>query len=172
MHYAQQNDWFPIVEMLAPTLRGIYVETPPVQRGHAAVVARNTQDQYHITFEYGSFADILPMNRILSQKVLKLPSAIERWQKYVTDPHAATDVDTLTETAEAVLDFVAEFGPKALTFSGLHPAEVQCEHLATLLRATSLWREEIPGWKEALGVAELAIEANDLDSSDVLFGMV
>ena len=94
------------------------------------------------------------------------------WQYNVFNPAAPVDVDSLTETADSALDFVAAFGPTSIRLTGLNPAQVQGEHLATLLRVLSTWRNEIPGWHDALLVDSAALERAGIDPKDALFGMI
>ena len=95
----------------------------------------------------------------------------DKWRKNVLDLGAATDVDALTETVESVLDVVAEFGPGFLVFRNLSPSNVQVEHLAAALRASSSWKDEIASWDDALQVAKAAADLSNIDPGDVLFGM-
>lgn len=81
------------------------------------------------------------------------------------------DVDSLTITAETALEAVLEFGPAIIPTNDLNGIQVQGEQLATLLRATFLWRDEIPGWNHALGVAKLKLTEQGIDPDDALYGM-
>lgn len=94
------------------------------------------------------------------------------WGEYVFDPSASADVDALSETADAALDFVERFGPSSLQLAHLDPIKVHGEHLATLLRATSTWRDEIQGWNDALQVSAEALKLANIDPQDALFGMI
>lgn len=95
-----------------------------------------------------------------------------RWQHHVLNPAASVDVDALTETVEATLDIIGESGPAALSLVGLRPEAVQGEHLATLLRASSTWRDQIPGWADALAVDIEALRKAGVEPKDALFGMI
>lgn len=108
----------------------------------------------------------------LAEKAAEQATLAGRWKKHVLNPNAPSDVDTLTETVEAVMDYVAEFGPGSLDLSGLNPADVHCEHLASVLRATSYWQTEIPEWTDALMVASDACKHSGHEVHDVLFGMI
>lgn len=90
---------------------------------------------------------------------------------HLLNPQAPADVDSLTSTVKAVLDLVAKEGVSALNLSGLMAHGVHCEHLASVLRATFAWKEEVPGWHEALGVARAACALAGEQAEDVLFGM-
>ncbi|WP_339435750.1 hypothetical protein [Pseudomonas sp. EL_65y_Pfl1_R32] len=82
------------------------------------------------------------------------------------------DVDALTITSEAVLDAIGEFGPAIVRFEELTASRVQGEHLATMLRTSYVWRNEIPGWTEALEIAREALSNEGIDPADALYGMV
>ena len=110
-----------------------------------------------------------PVAQAMAHKVLPEKNS---WQKYVFDPHAPTDVDSLTETVEAALDRLAAYGLDGMNFHGMDPNNVQGEHLAAVLRATSTWKESLPGWRSALKVAELALVREGVDPKDALFGMI
>jgi hypothetical protein len=94
------------------------------------------------------------------------------WRKHVCDAEASPDIDALTETAEAVMTLLAEYGPTRLNLRGLNAAAVQGEHLATLLRATFSWRSQVPGWSEALNVAKVALMRTGIDPEEALFGLI
>lgn len=83
-----------------------------------------------------------------------------------------TDVDSLTITAETVLDAIGEFGPAIVKLDNLIPDRVQGEHLATVLRTSYSWRSQIYGWNEALEVAKAALINEGIDPADALYGMV
>ncbi|QDQ25639.1 hypothetical protein FNU76_04310 [Chitinimonas arctica] len=142
-------------------------------RGHQErVCGPKTNQLYGSAYQYGSFGDIQQAAIIIVEKALKLEAARERWQRLVMNPEAATDVDSLTETVEAGLEFIAEFGPQKLVLTTLTSQCVQAEHLAALLRATSTWSCEVIGWNAALQVAKGAADLAGLDPADVLFGMI
>ena len=94
------------------------------------------------------------------------------WRKHVCNAAASPDVDALTETAEAVTTLVAEHGPARLDLRGLKAASVQGEHLATLLRSSFPWRDQVPGWGEAMDVAKTALRRAGIDPAEALFGLV
>jgi hypothetical protein len=102
----------------------------------------------------------------------KLAALVTLWQRHVLNPAASVDVDALTETVEAAMDVIFEFGPGALSLVGLKPEAVQGEHLATLLRASSSWRNQIPGWDAALAVDIEALRRAGTEPKDALFGMI
>ncbi|WP_110946539.1 hypothetical protein [Pseudomonas bohemica] len=83
----------------------------------------------------------------------------------------STDVDSLTITAETALEAVLEFGPAIIPTKDLSGIQIQGEQLATLLRATYSWREEIPGWGGALDLAKQKLAKQGVDPDDALYGM-
>lgn len=95
-----------------------------------------------------------------------------RWRKHVCSFHAPTDVDSLTETVDAVFDLVAEFGPASVSFSSMHASTVSGEHLAAALRALSMWRGEITGWDDAIAIAAASIAIRGEDPQDALYGLI
>ena len=169
MHSTLSSDFYLSEQISQPVLWRKYVQKPPIANNSVIVVGTNS---YCAKYELGSFADSDTVNQLMALKAMKVQAATDRWQRFVTDPSASSDVDTLTETAEGVLDYVANYGPQALTLSGLKANSVQCEHLATVLRATSIWRASIPGWDQALQTAIQSVESTGQDVADVLFGMV
>ena len=108
----------------------------------------------------------------LAQSTVQQARAVMRVQAHVLNPSAESDIDSLTETVEAALEFVSEFGPGQLNLLEYTAQRVHYEHLAALLRATSTWRDSIPGWHEALREAEAATQQVGADPEDVLFGMI
>lgn len=176
MHFNLANEAESIGPFQGEPLRGFYER--PIQQiiDYPEVLARITGHHYvYKVAGMGSFADISSINlhiAKLATQVSARAAISEQWRRLVLDPGAPADVDSLTETVESTLDYVAEFGPGALDLSGLNPAGVQCEHLASVLRATSFWQDEVPGWHQALVVAQEACEQAGQDADDVLFGMI
>lgn len=84
----------------------------------------------------------------------------------------AADVDSLTVTAETALEAVIAFGPGIIPVNDLDGIQIHGEQLATLLRATYSWRDEIPGWDSALDVAKLTLAEQGIDPDDALYGMI
>ena len=171
MHYAPTPDMHPVAEVRSPAGLGAYRQGVALGRIET-VRGPETNSPYVVMFKHGSFGDMAQFDLMTGMMAWKQASANEQWRRLVLDPRAAAHVDALTQTVEAGLDFIAEFGPGSLSLAGLDQASVQCEHLAALLRATSTWRDSIPGWNEALNVARAAVDSAGLDPEDVLFGMV
>lgn len=81
-------------------------------------------------------------------------------------------IESLTSTAEKALDWFSDNDIQTLNLSGLNPSEVNCEHLALILRMTSKVKDSISGWDSALDVAQKSAILNGIDSKDLLFGLV
>lgn len=128
----------------------------------------DTQVEHQVTYT-GSFSR---QRSGAPARYLSADSHDVAWRKHVCDTDASPDVDSLTETAEAVMTLVAEHGPARLNLQGFTAAAVQGEHLATLLRASFSWRDQVPGWHGALRVAEIALKRASLDPEDALFGLI
>lgn len=90
----------------------------------------------------------------------------------ICNKEASTDIEHLSHTVEAALLAISEFGPQVIDLHNLSPTEVQGEHLATLLRATSTWKAEISGWEETLNIAAQALTESGIDPADALYGMI
>lgn len=165
------SDMYGIAEMPSPSGLGAYRQEMAI--GHLEdIAARGSKGVYVTRFIHGSLGGVSDLQLMASMRATRLANAYEHWRRQVMDPGAPTDVDALTATVAAGLDLVAEFGPDSLSLAGLRPDDVQCEHLAALLRATSTWRDSIVGWHEALDVAKASVAGAGLDPDDVLFGMV
>ncbi|MDE3186536.1 MAG: hypothetical protein KGM96_03295 [Acidobacteriota bacterium] len=159
----------PTAEVRSPSVLGRYQSADVRDAGMQWVRARDTNAEYFLEFARGSSGEAA---EVASMKSYRLAKAIKKWQKYVMNPDAATDVDALTETVEAVLDFISEFGPSALSLHSVQAEAVQCEHLAAALRASSSWRGQIPGWDLAIKATADAARSAHLDPEDVLYGMI
>jgi hypothetical protein len=94
------------------------------------------------------------------------------WQRHLLDLNASTDVDALSETVESVLEVLSAHGPTAIDLTNLSDKGVQGEHLAAILRTTSAWDSQTPGWYQALHVAKLALQREGIDPQDALYGLI
>lgn len=135
------------------------------------IVSRETQSSYRPSrFNPGGAFQGITFRPAV---VMQAASEATAWQKHVCDVTASTDVDVLTETSEAVLETIQAHGPAGFNLQGLPSAAViNGEHLATALRTSFTWRDQVPGWHGALRVAERALKQAGLDPEDVLFGMI
>lgn len=91
---------------------------------------------------------------------------------FISKDNKDTSVDNLTKTAESALGWLLLNGVSHLDLSGLVPEDVNCEHLALILRMTSTFKDSIEGWHDALEVAQTAATIASIDPSDLLFGMI
>lgn len=98
--------------------------------------------------------------------------ALRQWKRYVFDPSAPTDVDAISETVDRVFDVISEYGPGSLSLADVQPNNVQGEHLAAVLRASSSWADAVPGWHDALQIAATALANSGIDPNDALYGMI
>jgi hypothetical protein len=119
-----------------------------------------------------SFSEVAALDLKTGRRTFDMAEATRQWRRHVFNPYASSSVDALTATVEAAFDFVSEFGPESLSLREIQGKLVQPEHLAALLRATSTWRDQIPGWADALNAAAVAVKSAGMDSEDVLFGMI
>src|SRR5687768_11034561 len=85
-------------------------------------------------------------------------SSTGSWRQYVFDVNAPSDIDAISETIALTFRDLSKFGPKAIDLTNLDPSLVHGEHLASVLRATSRWQEQVPGWRQALWVAACALQ--------------
>jgi hypothetical protein len=169
--YADSPSMFSVAEVRSREGRAPYSQDMAFEP-LTSVRGPETNRPYVAGFAQGSFGDATQLSAMSIMDAWKRIAATERWRRFVVDRASSTDVDALTETVEAVLDFIAEFGPGALSLGGMNRDRVQCEHLAALLRATSSWRANIPGWYDALNLARAASADAGLDAEDILFGMI
>lgn len=91
---------------------------------------------------------------------------------FISKNNQDTSVDNLTKTAESALGWLLLNGISHLDLSGLVPENVNCEHLALILRMTSTFKDSIIGWDDALAVAQTAATLSSLDPTDILFGLI
>ena len=129
-------------------------------------------DGWVSNIQYGSYSDAPTQSFIARKKAVERVAGALKWRLHVTNPAASNDVDALTETVEYVYDALEEFGPHAINLRGLNPDAIQVEHLAAVLRATSMSRDETPGWGDALVVAKVALEAAHIEPDEVLLGLI
>lgn len=97
---------------------------------------------------------------------------INKWREVIQNPLAETNLLSLYLTTEFLLKTIHRYGINEITFAGLDINSIQVEHLATCLRATSKWRNEIDGWGIALEQAKEICKLKDIEPSDLLFGLI
>lgn len=94
-----------------------------------------------------------------------------RWRKNIQTLNLATDFDTVFETFEGVFKLIEAAGPRALDMTGFEPAKTNGEQLVAALRASYRWRNEVPGWEDALATARLALTMARIDVESCLEGL-
>lgn len=98
--------------------------------------------------------------------------ALSSWKTLLCRRDAPTDIDALTWTALATYYAIAGAGVESIDLAPVSNAGVSGEHLAMVLRVTSSQRDLVPGWHQALLVAEMSLARAGLDAEDVLYGLV
>lgn len=95
-----------------------------------------------------------------------------KWDEHVLNVGAPGDVDSISETIDAVFMALNIHGASHFSFTGLTPSQVSPEHLAAALRATSCLRTKVIDWDDGLRTARAAAAEQGLDPDDLLYGMV
>lgn len=171
MHLTRSSDFYDVAELKSPFGYRVYRHEAALGLMES-VRAPETQNHFVQKFRHASFADAAQQGLIKQVLGWKEAKATEKWRRYVFNPQSSADVDALTETVEAVLDAVSEFGPSVLKINGLRAKNVNGEHLAALLRVSSTWQNDIAGWSEALSIAVEAVSQSGADPDDIFFGMI
>ena len=99
-------------------------------------------------------------------------SLATKWRRNVTDPKSSVDVDAISVTMDSVFEWMALWGPESINLGSMVETDVQGEHLAAVLRATSSWSDVVPGWGEALAHARKALAYEGVDPEDALYGLI
>jgi len=119
----------------------------------------------------GSFASARAYARELVFEFQTLERKSNAWRTQLLDPTSNTDVDSISETVDSVLEAATNFGPSHVDLASLDLSYANAEHLVAVLRATFVWREQIPGWKAALAAAPDTLRRFGLDPAAVLQGL-
>jgi hypothetical protein len=158
------------------------------------IESRDTHQRYRSKADFGSSIGLPELNQSLRQfrdvvyvvgsyhsaaeKTLKAffksshrVATYNKLRALISVENSGTDVDDLTITAETALEAVIEFGPAIIPTNDMAGIQIHGEQLATLLRVTYSWRNEIPGWGAALEVARLRLAEQGVDPDDALYGM-
>jgi len=96
----------------------------------------------------------------------------EKWKKYLLDPSSPVDVDSISETIEYIYDQISTNGPESIDLNGLDAHKVNGEHLAAILRASSMWKNSVSGWSAAITVSFDALVLAEEDPLDALAGLI
>lgn len=169
MHFDLATEYAVSDAVRSPAGYGHYSSVAPT--AIVSIKGPNSPAVYFFACRTPSYGSAALAEVEVSLKTRELATATSRWQKNVLNRTAPDDVDSLTETVDAVMEVIVGVGPYALSLVGLNPSVVHAEHLAAVLRASSSWRDEVPGWDEALHVAKAAAVGSNLDVDDVLFGL-
>lgn len=113
--------------------------------------------------------EVFRYERLLNQQAIDLLAV--NWKRHVLNTQASSDVDSLSETVDAVYDAIGKFGPGAVDLTTLPKSNIHGEHAAVVLRATFSRRDEVPGWYSAIGIAATALEKAGVDIDDALAGL-
>lgn len=93
------------------------------------------------------------------------------WQRYLFDPTAPYDAETLAKTTVSLVKELALKGPRSISLQGLGVSKVSGMHLAVILRATASNRKDILGWKMALEIARAALNRDSINPAYALIGL-
>ena len=96
---------------------------------------------------------------------------MDNWKKYITDPLAESDTNSLASTVDLVFEAMASGGQDAIDFSNIDESNLNVEHAAVALRATFSRKDTMNGWYSLLGKVKRKIISKGL-SMDILSGMV
>lgn len=116
--------------------------------------------------------DSLGYQRALAEIIGRRAAFNKQWRASVLNPEAQLTADALTETARPVFQALLELGDWSVDLSGLPAAEVNCVHLAVILRTTLRHKKTTTGWDEALRVCRAAAARMEMDERKVLSGLI
>lgn len=170
MRYPQLHDNSTVGKITLGGHASTYSQSVPGVSTHVRGPATN--NDYIGGYELGSFYASNEHYLMKLRDAAIKDCVVQLVRRAVTNPRLDADVDSLTATVSVVLECVSAYGPGEVDLKGLTADEVQCEHLAATLRATSTWRTQVPGWDEALNIAASASRIHGLEPNDVLFGLL
>ena len=101
-----------------------------------------------------------------------IDESASNWLRYTLDVSASTDVDTLSETVDAIYDAIDRFGPGAVNFTNLPTAGINGVHLAAILRSTYAFKNQVIGWVHGRDVAIKALRTANIEIDDALAGLL
>lgn len=107
----------------------------------------------------------------IAAEAMKKARLLSSWLDLVLQPHAPADVDAIGLTVARVMDVIGTLGPEHLDLTKLAVLPVQPEHLVAVLRSSFMWRQQVPGWHEALASASNALERAGFRPEEVLVGL-
>lgn len=99
---------------------------------------------------------------------------MEHWTKHILNQFSATNIETLTETVDLIVEHVDIYGYHSLDLSILNDKfyDINVEHLATFLRVTFGHKEQIPNWQNGLTAAIHKCHIDRIDIEDLLYGLI
>ncbi len=111
-----------------------------------------------------------------SRECIKSANDIEalsvRWKTNLTNPAVAADVDSISETIDAIYEVIGQFGPGAINLRSTLDGQINAAHLASILRATFQIRSDISGWNTARDKAKQLLPLAGIDVNDALAGLL
>ena len=169
-----------------PAICAPYSQRPNEQVGLLSGFSRSNQsfivsDVFFFSEEFerkafvqnqGEFSDASTLWSIRHRQEKAFAESTMTWKRFVFDPNASTDVDSIAETVDSVFDMIGMYGASSINFGHLDSKSVNGEHLATVLRVTSSYRDQVQGWDEALGAAIESLTIAEVDYRDALAGLL
>lgn len=165
-------------------IRAQYTQRPPLtpeQMLAAASISKtgrlsNTQLFSEILlsgngFTLNSFTDTLAFKAEQLKQADAIASISRLWEVYLFNPQSSVDVDVISESIDHVYEAIDRFGPGAVDLTKISENEVNGEHLAAILRISSPWKNQVPGWNSALEVAANALKLAGIHADEALAGL-
>ncbi len=95
-----------------------------------------------------------------------------KWKKNLLNPNTPITVDAISDTIESIFDVLYKKGPALINLQNLDINRINPIHLSSILRATSNWEKDVPGWNEALEIAKTSLIEKGFDPNDALYGLI
>lgn len=147
----------------------LYARSPDLQStSRMAIIDRSSS----ASMANDSFIDTPAYRHQWNRQAKAIAAFSVYWKKFLMDPRASVDVDAISESIDHIYEAIDQFGPGGIDLNNLRAQDVNGEHLAAILRATSSWKTLVPGWIDALQVAAAALKIANVDAEDALFGLV
>lgn len=118
-----------------------------------------------------SFTDTLAFKAEQLKQVDAIASISRLWENYLLDPQSSVDVDVISESIDHVYEAIERFGPGAVDLTKITKNAVNGEHLAAILRVSSPWKNQVPGWSAALDIAAQALTLAGIEADEALAGL-
>jgi hypothetical protein len=133
--------------------------------------SRLTQSDAKIGTSISVLHDVV-VEEFIKKQMEEVTSSLRKWDLYLTDINAPVDVNAIAKTLDLVFEAMNKYGAGAVDLCNLHAPNINGEHLAAILRATSSIKNLIPGWANALNVAKTALTNQHIEIEDALFGLI